>query len=183
MFFYAAQVYENKAKLEQEKMIKQTEKSLQSNTDEILTLKGNDIKTTTKIASLIEKNENLVRKLEEIKSEQYLDELTSEILHDGMKGKDFSAGDVIKTAGLLVSIFGSSAIVTSFYGVLGGWIGGAIGSVVPGLGNVLGASAGYYIGISLGGVSVITTTPDVVRNFYKRRNNKDVVITGDCKQQ
>ena len=187
MLFSAAQLYEKAAKPKQGEEATQTEVLLKSNAKKILILKrqANDTtynKETMKIqiASLMEEKENLENQLENIKSKQYLEQLTINMLYRELKKKAVTGMDIV---GLVASIFGGGAVVSGLFGAVGGILGGLIGSVIPGIGTSVVATYGAYIGAGLGGVGTVGATPDIVRDFYKDKRNKDVVVTNDCKQQ
>ena len=189
MLCLANEVYEKSAKLKQKEEKTKIERLYQSNCDKILSLKkrNNNIMSTAqsnaKVEILAAENRNLEKKLEKIKTKQYLDELTSEILYNTMMKSNTNGKDIAQFAGLAVKIFGIGAIGTSFYGVVGGLVGGMVGSIVPALGSAVGASAGFYIGLGFGGLGMIGVSPQIARDHYQNNTNKNVVINDDCKQQ
>ena len=189
MLFSAARLYETVAKSKQGEEAKQTEILLQSNAEKISTLKRQTNDTTynkenekmhTQIATLMKEKENLERKLKIIKSEQYLEQHTINILYSELKKKKVTGLDIV---GLVAGIFGGGTVASGLFGAVGGIIGGLIGSIIPGIGTSVVATYGAYIGVGLAGVGMVGATPEIVRDFYKDKRNKEVVVTNDCKQQ
>ena len=155
MLQYAAEVYE-KVKQQQREEIQATLKSLETNDLKIVQLKQqiNDTTMNTdnkealekineEIVALQKENESLRKRLEEVSNEQYLVQLTNEILQTQM-----SSGNL---KGSFLDFLGTVSLTA-----VGGVVGGAAGLMFgPRLAKA-GAAMGAGMGASMGGAMAIS---------------------------
>ena len=164
MLEHTAQVYE-KAKLQQETEIQETTQLLALNVEKIKQLKQkvddtspavSSERNNDEISALEKENEILKNKIEEIKDEHYLEQVTSKILKDEMIKSNIKVNSISDFVGLFAAYITMSAIaaptVTTPFAVIGGGVGAVAGSVIPGVGTGAGAYAGAQVGGILGGV-------------------------------
>ena len=167
---FAAEAYEL-AKKHQAEKIQNIASQIQSNLEKIEKLQKennnsaklpiNDAARTIsdEMAKLREKNKDLENDLEEVKSEKYLQKMTSDNLNQIMKKSDIKAKTFSEFMRLFAIYVGASAVATSLgagvFGttgaIVGGGIGAVVGSVLPRVGTVVGVVGGAQIGGSLGG--------------------------------
>ena len=161
--------------------IKSNLEQLQKHTNSSAKISTDNTASKNEIAKLKKENANWESHIEKVKSEEYLQKVTSNYLKELMKksnikGKNFS--DFMKA---FATHLGISAVITPVGagiaglvgGVIGGGIGAAVGTVVPAAGTAVCAVGGAQIGASLGaGFGAITTLGASVNNAYD-----------DCNQQ
>ena len=167
---FAAEAYEL-AKKHQAEKIQNITSQIQSNLEKIEELQkqnNNGAKSpvndaaraiSDEIAELRKKKKDLENNLEEVKSEKYLQKMTSDYLNKIMKESDIKAKNFSEFMKLFALYIGASAVVTPMAAgimgaagaIVGGGIGAVVGSVLPGVGTTVGAVGGAQIGGGLGG--------------------------------
>ena len=168
---YAATAYEYARKHQAEK-IENITSEIKTNSEKIEELEkqnNNSIKSpvnktaknlSNEITELQKKNKDLENELEDVKSEKYLQAMTSDYLKKIMKDSNIKAKDFSDFMRLFALHIGVSAVATpvgagvmgAAGAIVGGGIGAVVGTVVPGLGTTVGAVGGAQVGGSLGGI-------------------------------
>ena len=138
-------------------------------------------KASNEIAELREKNEKLEKHLEEVKSEAYLEKMTSDALEILMRQSNIKGKNLSEFVKSFTYYLGLSAIATPVGAglvgtggaIIGAIIGASVGTIIPGAGTVVGATGGAQVGATIGGtLGAVSTFGASVKDAYD-----------DCNQQ